>query len=185
MRATGRTAHREHTRRAPARLALGIVVPIHVAHAYTPRTLCDGCPGLPHALCTGGNGHHLRPPPHPSGTQRLRRRTIWSPPRHPCTLWSWASASIATSSGEPSHMAATALEHLPRSSVLRVASFSHTAVSFCKAQSSCIMLCSMHGCALDTPWHYPCSLGPRPPPGGGPEESTVWPRDIACTSLAR
>ena len=103
-----------------------------------------------------------------------------------CTIWSWASASSATRSGEPSTMEATAREHLPLAAVLLVtASFNHTAVVFCTAPSSCIMLCSMHGCARDTLWHYPCSLGPRPYAGGGREESMVWPSDIACTSSAR
>jgi hypothetical protein len=121
-----------------------------------------------------------------NGAKRHLHRTFWSPQRPPDTIWSWASASIAPRSGAPSTMEATAREHLLLAAVLLVtASFNHTAVVFCPAPSSCIMLCSMHGCARDTPWHYPCSLGPRPYAGGGLEESMVWPSDIACTSSAR
>ena len=124
--------------------------------------------------------------PRKNGAKRHLHRTLWSPQRPPDTIWSWASASSATRSGEPSTMEATAREHLPLAAVLLVtASFNHTAVVFCTAPSSCIMLCSMHGCARDTLWHYPCSLGPRPYAGGGREESMVWPSDIACTSSAR
>src|SRR4030095_15401719 len=78
--------------------------------------------------------------------KRHLHRTFWSPQRPPDTIWSWASASSAPRSGEPSTMEATDREHLPLAAVLLVtASFNHTAVVFCTVPSSCIMLCSMHG----------------------------------------
>src|SRR5215831_5064950 len=110
------------------------------------------------------------------------------------------SASIELSLGEPVQHGSTLVKHLRltvRQSLVStrareimacdraaLSSVLLVTISFCQAQASCIMLCSMHRCALSLhgtflePWTQAA-------PWGGTEESTVWPTDTACTSSAR
>src|SRR5712691_10074788 len=73
----------------------------------------------------------------------------------PVGLNSWRIWNKQTFTGQGDEVSVSSGPPLrPGSSCLRQPPADLTTVSFCTEQSSCIMLCSVHVCALASPWHF-------------------------------